>query len=108
MRFFAWLFAMFVCSGGFVLVVHASPAAQQYIGERPWLIPVFAGVAFLCVAAAVAPFFFGVRCRGCGRRVRRMASGTDLKTGNAPLQFHCAACNVIWETGLASGPGSPD
>src|SRR5262245_14556608 len=108
LRFFSWLFAMFLCSGGFVLVVYASPAAQQYIGDRPWLIPVFVAVAFLCVAAASAPFFIGIRCRRCGRRLRRMAGGTDLRTGNAPLQFHCKACNVIWKTGLVSGPGSSD
>ncbi|HVK09416.1 MAG TPA: hypothetical protein VM597_11630 [Gemmataceae bacterium] len=107
-RFFAWLFAMFLCSGGFVLVTVASPEARRFVGDRPWLIPVFVAAGFLCVAAAVFPFFFGIRCRRCGRRLRRMAGGTDLRTGNARLRFHCEACNVIWETGLVSGPGSPD
>src|ERR1051325_10737437 len=108
LRFFAWLFAMFLFSGGFVLVTLGSPKAEKYVGDRPWLIPVFAGVAFLCVAAAVAPFFFGIRCRGCGRWLRRMAGGTDLNTGTAPRRFHCVACNVIGHTGLVSGPGSSD
>jgi hypothetical protein len=37
-----------------------------------------------------------------------MKVATNLATGNAPLRFHCAACNVIWETHLVSGPGRPD
>lgn len=108
LKFFAWLFAMFIFSGLFVLVVYASPRAMAYVGDHPWLIPVFVGAAFFCVAMAVHPFFFGIRCRRCSRKLRRMAAGTDLATGNSPLRFHCTTCNVIWDTKLVSGPGSPD
>jgi len=108
LRFFGWLFVMFLFSGGLVLFTLASPKGEQFIGDHPWLIPVFVGMAFLSVAAAAAPFFFGIRCKRCGRRLRRMAGGTDLNTGNAPLKFHCVACNVIWNTGLVSGPGNPE
>jgi hypothetical protein len=106
--FFSWLFAMFLCSGMFVLVVIASPRAQAYVGDHPWLIPVLVVAAFVCVSIAAFPFFFGIRCRRCKRKLRRMKAGTDLATGNSPLRFHCTTCNVIWETHLVSGPGSSD
>src|SRR5262245_18603334 len=83
--FFSWLTAMFMCSAGLVLVLYGSPAPQRYVGEKPWVILVGVGAAALCVAAAASPWLFGIRCRRCRRRLRRMAGGTDLRTSNAPL-----------------------
>jgi hypothetical protein len=108
LRFFLWLAVFFVFSGGFVLLAYGSPRVQHLVGEHPWIILVTVAAAFVCMAAAVYPFFFGIRCRRCRRKLRRMAAGTDLNTGNSPLRFHCEACHVIWETHLVSGPGSAD
>lgn len=106
--FFSWLFGFFVCSGGFVLLVFSVPSVSQFFENYPWIIVVCVALGFLCIGIAIAPFYFGIRCRRCRSRLRPMAGGCDLQTGNAPLRFFCEACNVIWDTKLVSGPGDPN
>jgi hypothetical protein len=78
---------------------------MQLVEQMPWLIPACVAAGFACVALAAAPWYVGIRCRRCRRKLRRMAGGCDPATGNAPLRFHCETCNVVWETHLIAGPG---
>lgn len=105
--FFSWLGGLWLCSGGFVLVVFASPSVMKYVDSHPLIIPAFVLAGAICVAFAVAPWYFGIRCRQCRRKLHRMKTECALDTGNTPLRFHCETCSVIWETKLISGPGDP-
>jgi len=106
--FFSWLAGMFLCSGGFVLTAFASPEVMRFVEQSPWVIVACVAAGFACVGFAIAPWHFGIRCRRCRRRLRRMDASCDLVTGNTPLRFHCETCGVIWDTHLVSGPGNPD
>jgi hypothetical protein len=104
--FFSWLAGMSLCSAGFVLMVFASPGVARFVEQSPWVIPACAAAGLSCFGLALAPWYFGIRCRRCRRKLRRLAAGCDLATGYTPLRFHCETCDVVWETHLVSGPGN--
>jgi len=85
--FFSWLAVMFLCSGGFALMTFASPEVMRFVEQSPWVILVCVAAGFTCVGLAIAPWYFGIRCRRCRRRLRRMAAGCDLETGITPSDF---------------------
>lgn len=105
--FFSWLGGFWLCSGGFVLVVFASPVVMKYLDHHPLIFPAVVLAGVICFAFALAPWYLGIRCRKCRRKLRRMKTECVLGTGNTPLRFHCESCHVIWETKLISGPGDP-
>ena len=105
--FFSWLGLFWLCSGGFVLVVFASPTVMKHLDHYPLIIPIMVLAGAICFALALAPWYFGIRCRHCRTRLHRMKTECARDTGNVPLRFHCEICNVIWETKLISGPGDP-
>lgn len=106
--FFSWLGGFFLCSGGFVLLIFASPRVMKLIEEQPAVFFTCIILGLACLAMALAPWYRGIRCRNCRRRLYRMAVECDRTTGNTPLWFYCETCHMIWKTGLISGPGSPN
>src|SRR5262245_9851211 len=94
--FFSWLGGLFLCSTGFVLSVWAIPAVSELVEAHVWLIVVAGAGGFLCVAVATTPWYLGIRCPCCRRKLRPMAADCDLKTGNKPIRFHCENCQIIW------------
>lgn len=103
--FFSWLGGFFLCSGGFVILVFLSPSARKFWDDNPLIFPVVCTVGVICFAFALVPWYFGIRCRQCRRKLFRMKTNCDIATGNTPLRFHCETCDIIWETKLISGPG---
>lgn len=105
--FFSWLGGFALCTAGLVIVVFTDQWAMQFIEAHPVAFLACFLLGLACMAAALSPWYRGIRCRNCRRRLYRMKVESDLKTGNTPLAFHCEPCQVIWETGLVSGPGNP-
>src|SRR5262245_17727085 len=106
--FFSWLAGMFVFSGGFVLQIVLSPRFMRLFENNVWILVGSMAVALVCFVVALAPWYRGIHCRQCRRKLRRMRTDVEIATGNRPLRFYCETCNVVWETHLISGPGAPD
>ena len=102
--FFGWCAVMFLLVNGFLFIVLGTLRGYKLLEVHPWIILVVVGGGFICIALASMPFWRGIRCRQCRRRLKRMKVDCDVRTGNAPLRFHCVVCNVIWNTPLVSGP----
>lgn len=103
--FFSWLFGLFSCTAIPVLVLSFSTQAMTYVGDYPIIIVGLVVAGFLFVCFAVAPWYFGIWCRNCGKKLSPMKTECDPTNGNLPLRFDCEDCGIIWETKLISGPG---
>ena len=53
--FFSWLGGLWLCSGGFVLVVFASPFVMKYVDRHPLIIPAIVLTGAICVVFALHP-----------------------------------------------------
>jgi hypothetical protein len=103
--FFSWLLAA-GCLIGSVLIL-AFSSKEDWIGKNPLPFLSILALAAVCFAVALAPWYWGIRCRECRRRLRKADTPRDCSTGMHPLEFYCADCRITWKTYLVSGPGDP-
>jgi hypothetical protein len=105
-RAMIWFFSWFLSAGaiciGTVVVGLGTRAGQSVSFTLTGILATFA-----CLAMMAAPWWWplGIRCKQCRKRIGK--AQTECRgDGYRPLCFYCPQCNVIWETGLVSGPGS--
>lgn len=103
--FFAWLAGFAIMVWSLIIVFTCVPQADQM---PPWFFLGWCALALVPFSIALSPWYAGIRCRNCRRRLSKRAETCDMKTGNTPLRFFCEDCDIIWESHLVSGPGDPN
>jgi hypothetical protein len=94
-RFALWgmLTLIVVSAGCFAIALGWVPGPLQTAAFWACILAGLAGVA-----AALAPLFLGMGCRGCTRRIFTAKARSH---GRRPaIRFYCPACRIEWDTGF--------